>query len=156
MLGWGVAPMVGVLQYIEQGNLYNAYNVSLGVIGSTTGVPNFWLGNTTVFNTQIATFSCPSDTKEATGSVINYLGNLGGPFVLGGYSGTIIPTSYSWDYADAMDLVRTAKTIGFAAVTDGTSNTALYAEAVTGTNRPVTTGMGAQRGEAGCLHLQLQ
>jgi prepilin-type N-terminal cleavage/methylation domain-containing protein len=140
--GWGVAPMVPLLEFVEQGNLYNAYNVSLGVMGSTTGAPFLWLGNSTVFNTQVATFLCPSDTKEATGTLINYLGNLGGPFALGGYSGTIIPTNHSWDYSDAIDLMGTARTIGFAAVNDGTSNTALFAEAVTGTSRPITAGMG--------------
>jgi prepilin-type N-terminal cleavage/methylation domain-containing protein/prepilin-type processing-associated H-X9-DG protein len=142
--GWGAAPMLGVLQYIEQGTLYNAYNASLGVMGNTTAAPNLWLGNSTVFNTSIASFMCPSDAPEVTSPVTNYLGNLGGPFSLGGYSGTIIPSRHSpWDYpAEESDLLSTARTVGFAAMRDGTSNTALWSEGITGTTGSVTTGMG--------------
>ncbi|QDV37738.1 DUF1559 domain-containing protein [Tautonia plasticadhaerens] len=142
--GWGVAPMVGVLQFIEQGTLYNAYNASLGVMGNTTAAPNLWLGNKTVFDTKIASFMCPSDSAEVTTPVTNYLGNLGGPFALGGYSGPVIPSRYSpWDYpADETSLLATAKTVGFAAMRDGTSNTALWSEGISGTTNSVVAGGG--------------
>ncbi len=142
--GWGAAPMVGVLQYIEQGVLYNAYNASLGVMGNTTAAPNLWLGNSTVFNTKINSMLCPSDPPQVTSPVTNYLGNLGGPFSLGGYSGTIIPTKYSpWDYPSTEnDLLGTARSISLAAVTDGTSNTAMWSEGISGTTAQVLAGSG--------------
>jgi prepilin-type N-terminal cleavage/methylation domain-containing protein/prepilin-type processing-associated H-X9-DG protein len=142
--GWGAAPALGVLQFIEQGTLYNAYNVALGVMGDTAAAPNMWLGNSTVFNVKIATFSCPSDSPEVATPVINYLGNLGGPFALGGYTGTVIPSQYSpWDYpAEETSLLGSARTVNIASVTDGTSNTALWSEAVSGTTQGVTAGSG--------------
>jgi len=142
--GWGVAPMVGVLQYIEQGVLFNAYNAALGVLGDVANPPNLWLGNSTVFNTKVASMMCPSDAGEVQSPFTNYLGNNGGPFALGGYSGTIIPSQYSpWDYDAAQnDLLSTAKTVGLAALTDGTSNTALFSEGISGTTRGVVAGGG--------------
>jgi prepilin-type N-terminal cleavage/methylation domain-containing protein/prepilin-type processing-associated H-X9-DG protein len=145
--GWGAAPLVGMLQFIEQGTLYNAYNVSLGVIGNTPpAAPFLWAGNTTVFNTQTAIFLCPSDTRQGSfsaGAYTNYLGNYGGPFALGGYSGTIIPTRSSGGYPSSQnDLLGTAHTIGLAAVTDGTSNTALWSEGLVGTPMTVRAGSG--------------
>jgi prepilin-type N-terminal cleavage/methylation domain-containing protein len=123
--GWGVGPLVQIFNYMEQSVLYNAYNSALGVFGSyppDIRGPTLWWGNTTVFNTQVASFVCPSDARQLPEStqltVINYGGNYGGPFVLGGYTGTIIPsTNPGWNYTDP--LIATAKTVAIAAVTDG-------------------------------------
>ena len=97
--GWGVGPLVQIFNYMEQTVLYNAYNSALGVYGSyppDTSGPTLWWGNTTIFNTQVASFLCPSDARQLPESaqltVVNYGGNYGGPFVLGGYTGTIIPS----------------------------------------------------------------
>jgi prepilin-type N-terminal cleavage/methylation domain-containing protein/prepilin-type processing-associated H-X9-DG protein len=135
--GWGVGPLVQIFNYMEQSTLYNAYNAALGVWGSyppdTTG-PTLWWGNTTVFNTATASFLCPSDSRlippSSQISVVNYGGNMGGPFVLGGYTGTIIPmTNPGWDYTDP--LINTAITVSVASITDGTSNTSLWSEMLT-------------------------
>jgi prepilin-type N-terminal cleavage/methylation domain-containing protein/prepilin-type processing-associated H-X9-DG protein len=146
--GWGSSPFVAVLQYIEQGTLFNAYNASLGVYGSyppDTSGPTAWWGNTTVFNLQIATFLCPSDARVIQSAVTNYAGNLGGPFALGGADGTIVPTgaASSGTTGYPSDLLGTARIIDFNAITDGTSNTALWSEAVTGTTQKVAAGSGA-------------
>ena len=140
------------------GNLYNAYNVipRRDRLDRRQRTVSCGWATRPSSTRRSPPSSARRDSKEATGTLVNYLGNLGGPFALGGYSGTIIPTNHSWDYPDAIDLMNTARTIGFAAVTDGTSNTALFAEAVTGTSRPIIGRHGSQRGEAGCLHLQLQ
>ena len=61
--GFGVSPFVTILPYIEQGTIYNAYNVQMGVYGSyppSTVGPITWWANTTVFNMQVAVFLCPS------------------------------------------------------------------------------------------------
>ena len=135
--GWGVGPLVQIFNYMEQSVLYNAYNAPLGVFGSyppDASGPTLWWGNTTVFNAQVSSFLCPSDARQLPAStqvtVVNYGGNYGGPFVLGGYTGTIIPSmNPGWDYTDP--LIATARTIGVAAVTDGTSNTSLWSEMLT-------------------------
>jgi len=144
--GWGVGPLVGVLPFIEQGSAFNAYNSSKGVYGSyppDTSGPIEWWANTTVFNVQMAAFLCPSDSRQANlGAVTNYVGNLGGPFVLGGYTGTIVPTKLVSPVP--ADLGGTAGIIAFQAITDGTSNTALWSEAVTTTSSQVVAGSGQQ------------
>jgi prepilin-type N-terminal cleavage/methylation domain-containing protein/prepilin-type processing-associated H-X9-DG protein len=149
--GYGVSPLVAILQYIEQGTIYNAYNVQMGVFGSyppATNGPTFWWANTTVFNMQPALYLCPSDPKLIRQPVTNYVANIGGPFVLNGYSGPFVPTNQAqtdngngtylnWNYPQGGD----TNTISFAGVTDGTSNTALWSEVVTGSNVQVLTGI---------------
>ena len=100
--GWGVGPLVQLFNYLDQSALYNAYNAGCGVWGTyppDASGPTLWWANTTVFNTTVSTFLCPSDGRQLPQSVqmsvVNYGGNYGGPFVLGGYSGTIIPMSNS-------------------------------------------------------------
>jgi len=131
--GWGVGPLVQIFNYMEQTVLYNAYNADLGVWGSYPpdgSGPTLWWANTTVFNTTVSSFLCPSDSRQLPEStqatVVNYGGNMGGPFVLGGYTGTIIPMTSSGDYIDR--LLNTATTVGLQSIADGTSNTTLWSE----------------------------
>ena len=107
-----------------------------------------WWANTTVFNTTVSTFLCPSDGRQLPQSVqmsvVNYGGNYGGPFVLGGYSGTIIPMSNPGSNYTDDPLIQTATTIGLQAILDGTSNTSMWSEMLTppATN-PVAGGGGS-------------
>jgi type II secretory pathway pseudopilin PulG len=92
--GWGPSGHLSLLQYIERGNLWNAYNVdAVQCNGSGCSLYNM---NTTVFNTQLGTFTCPTDAKRRTVSTCNYVGNVGGPYHISGYSGTFVPTANSW------------------------------------------------------------
>ncbi len=144
--GWGASAMVSVLPYIEQGVMFNAYNASAGIYGSyppATNGPTGWWANTTVFNVQIATFLCPSDARQIQSAVTNYVGNLGGPFALGGHTGTMIPSSANLGDIPT-DLRGSANILDFNAITDGTSNTALWSEAVTGATQDVFAGSGPQ------------
>jgi prepilin-type N-terminal cleavage/methylation domain-containing protein/prepilin-type processing-associated H-X9-DG protein len=150
---YGVSPMVSLLQFLEQGNIYNAYNVSMGVYGSyppSTVGPITWWANTTVFNIQLQVLVCPSDSPRLLRQpVTNYMGNLGGPFILNGYSGPFVPSNpASIDNGNGTYTVinypngQTVGQTGLASVTDGTSNTALWSEAVSGTNSQVISGTG--------------
>jgi prepilin-type N-terminal cleavage/methylation domain-containing protein/prepilin-type processing-associated H-X9-DG protein len=148
--GYGVSPLVSILPYIEQGAISSNYNVQMGVFGSyppSTVGPITWWANTTVFNLQVAVFLCPSDNKLLRQPVTNYVANIGGPFILNGYSGPFVPlnpwqidnlngtyTNYQYPFS------QNTGTISLAGITDGTSNTALWSEAVTGTNLPVVAG----------------
>jgi prepilin-type processing-associated H-X9-DG protein len=64
-------------------------------------------------------------------TVVNYGGNYGGPFCMGGFTGTIIPTTNPGGITDPDNLMSTARTVGIQAVTDGTSNTTLWSEELT-------------------------
>ncbi len=150
--GYGASPLVSLLQYIEQGTIYNNYNVAMGVYGAyppATNGPTTWWANTTVFNMQVALFLCPSDQRLLKQPVTNYVGNIGGPFLIGGYNGAFVPLN-PWSRITGpgqyvpynYPMSQNTGIIGFQAMTDGTSNTALWSEAVTGTNLPVRTGTG--------------
>ncbi len=126
--GWSPSGLLGILQFIEQGSLYNAYNV--GAVQCNGGGCGLYSMNTTVFNTQVGAFLCPSDAPKRMGLTLsNYVGNLGGPFQINGYSGTYIPTK---DWGNSNN--NQAGTLTMAAVSDGSSNTAHWGEILTGHN----------------------
>lgn len=151
--GFGVSPIVSLLQFIEQGTIYNAYNAQMGVYGSyppNTNGPITWWANTTVFNMQLSLLLCPSDAKLLQQPISNYVGNLGGPFILNGYSGAFVPTNppstfFGFNTQPQPWLIpgtANATTIGLNGVTDGTSNTAMWSEAVSGSPLAVLAGTG--------------
>jgi len=151
--GYGVSPLISILQYIEQGAMYSAYNVGMGVYGLNPPVlqngPTTWYANTTIFNLQVGISICPSDTRVVKGAITNSVANIGGPFLLGGYNGPFVPLNAWGIYGNNntftpqnYPMSQNNGTIGLQAVTDGTSNTALWSEAVTGTNIPVRSGSG--------------
>ncbi len=126
--GWGPSGQLSLLQFLEQGTLYNAYNVGAVQCGPTgCGRYN---ENTTVFNAQVASFLCPSDAKPRTASISNYVGSVGGPFQLDPtWSGTFIPTpTTDFNYLG----VKSPATVKIASILDGTSNTALFSEVLSG------------------------
>jgi prepilin-type N-terminal cleavage/methylation domain-containing protein/prepilin-type processing-associated H-X9-DG protein len=147
--GWGASPMICVLPYMEQGVLFNNYNALGGVSGDSSptganGGPTGWFANTTVFNAQLASFLCPSDAREIRSAVNNYVASLGGPFHLYGYSGVLMP-SLSENPPKSAGYASNVTT--FAHVTDGTSNTAMWSEAVSGTTNKnaIPAGSGKER-----------
>ncbi|AMV40433.1 DUF1559 domain-containing protein [Planctomyces sp. SH-PL62] len=131
--GWGPSGILSMLPFIEQGTLWNAYNV--GPVSSNASGFAEYNKNTTVFNTQVASFLCPSDGPERNVTLCNYVGNYGGPFQLQAFSGTFIPTPHT-DFPGSVP-------VKMASITDGTSNTALFSEVLTGTPNTAQTTPGA-------------
>jgi prepilin-type processing-associated H-X9-DG protein len=129
--GWSPSGLLSLLPYLEQGSMWAAYNV--GAVQPNGGGAHLYAMNTTIFNTQVPGLLCPSDAPMRQVTVSNYIGNLGGPFALGGYTGTFIPTK-DWDHQNKYR----AGSLKIASITDGTSNTALWSEAVTGHTDPTT------------------
>jgi prepilin-type N-terminal cleavage/methylation domain-containing protein/prepilin-type processing-associated H-X9-DG protein len=136
--GWPLA----ILSQLEQQPLSNAYNFSRGFfVGG-----NFATGpNTTVTLTQLSFLVCPSDGLAqrpfAPLATTGYMGNFGGPGVIKRWTGTIVPVG--WPGATA------AGPVGLEAITDGTSNTAMFGERLiglqTGTNVYKSSGINAKR-----------
>ena len=143
-----------MLQFIEQGTLWNAYNI--GAVQPNASGNSLYLKNTTVFTAQVASYICPSDTRVRSGdgqgdpwttSLGNYVGSAGGPFQLNtSWSGTFIPTpGQPWDL-DYLN-IKAPSTVTIASITDGTSNTALFSEALTGIDN--IAGITAASGNSG-------
>ncbi len=129
--GWGPAGHLSILQYVEQGAAFNAYNS--GMVHPNAQGDRFYNANTTVFNTQIPAMLCPSDPVMVRVSLSSYVGNSGGNFPMTGYSGTWVPSGVSWPEGSPSP-GRNAQTIGLRDVIDGTSNTALFSEKLTAHN----------------------
>jgi prepilin-type N-terminal cleavage/methylation domain-containing protein/prepilin-type processing-associated H-X9-DG protein len=165
--GFGVSPIVSLLQFVEQGTIYNAYNAQMGVYGSyppSTVGPISWWANTTVFNMQIALLLCPSDSKLLQVPISNYVANIGGPFILNGYSGAFVPTNPPMTFFNfttppqpwVIPMAANATTIGFGGISDGTSNTALWSEAISGSPFPIFAGSGKLNEARGFFNTNFQ
>ena len=84
----------------------------------------------------VATLLCPSENSssrpQAPYAALNYVGNIGGPGTIKAFSGTMV--SPNWGSTAVPTNV-----IGIQAVTDGTTNTALFSERLMGVpNNAVT------------------
>jgi prepilin-type N-terminal cleavage/methylation domain-containing protein/prepilin-type processing-associated H-X9-DG protein len=133
--GWGPAGHLSILQFVEQGAAFNAYNS--GMVHPNGNGSMYYDKNTTVFNTQIPAMLCPSDATMVRVSLSSYVGNSSGNFAIGGYSGTWVPSSVSWPEGSPSPGVN-ARTVGFRDCVDGTSNTALFSEKLTAHSNPTS------------------
>ena len=122
---------------MEQQPLFNAYQFLLPY-ADDHGVGDR-INSTTSYN-QIATLLCPSENSSSRPqppyAALNYVGNLGGPGAIRTFSGTMI--SPYW----GSNLAPSTNAIGIQAITDGTTNTALFSERLMGIagNPTVTLG----------------
>jgi prepilin-type processing-associated H-X9-DG protein len=139
-----------MLPYIEQGPLYNAFNVTLGSEGPTAlGLPGL-SANSTVMASRISSFQCPSDTVQTFNMAT--LANLGVP----GFTWTMTKGNYgvNWGNTDfgqgvsgsafpsaalalqppfGINTTATGPTlVTVASVIDGTSNTMFTSEILQG------------------------
>ena len=140
--GWCPAVHLSILQFLEQGNVWNAYNV--GAVHSNAGGSALVAMNDTAFNTQVSTFLCPSDAPERQTSLCSYFGNEGAPFQLSPWNGTIVPTAGAWPIPGNQRVTGGAVTI--ASIRDGTTNSALWSERLTGAANTsgITAGSGKE------------
>jgi prepilin-type N-terminal cleavage/methylation domain-containing protein len=141
-----------MLPYFEQGNLYNGFNFQLGSEGPKTPFPMGMFANSTTAGVKISTFQCPSDRSNSFQITPQYAGGmLSGPIFTKGNYGVSWGNLY-WGQTDLpvssfpvpmIDPATNAAptflkpafghyTIGFNAITDGTSNTIIMAEVLQG------------------------
>jgi prepilin-type N-terminal cleavage/methylation domain-containing protein/prepilin-type processing-associated H-X9-DG protein len=113
-----------MLGYIEQSPLYNAANFSWSTEGDgTTSGPI----NSTVYNTILAAYMCPSDpwVGSKSGNLNSYQASFGTTISM--------PDSYpGWTQQGSSGLFAIWTSYGIADCVDGTSNTVAYSEALTG------------------------
>jgi prepilin-type N-terminal cleavage/methylation domain-containing protein/prepilin-type processing-associated H-X9-DG protein len=103
-----------LLPYLEQQPLYNACNFSW----------NIWYGtgssiNSTVWNTKVNAFICPSDNGAGTSFINSYYGSFG--------TGT-----NPWSTQTNGLFAPEQTSVDIAGVTDGTSNTIMHVEGLVG------------------------
>jgi prepilin-type N-terminal cleavage/methylation domain-containing protein/prepilin-type processing-associated H-X9-DG protein len=147
---WGTW-LVYVLPQLEEQPLYNAWN-SCGI--NADGVPTgydldlryFGAANVTVTSTRLGVYLCPSDIANAPFTAAingrtyactsqNYAANFGNTTVLqADYQGISFAGAPFVDIGSPLgDYGQPARaTVGFSAITDGTSNTLLLSEVVVG------------------------
>ena len=132
-LGWGT----DILPFIEQTGPYNASNFSFGAFG----VANL----STVSPLKIPSYVCPSETVRSgpwiASTFISYHANIGGPSCMASWTGPFVPfmsDPNSWPgYTNAVTSSNYG-IVDFASMTDGSSNTAMFSEALIGLNGNVT------------------
>lgn len=139
-LGWATGPQnfsmkVRILPYIEQGNAFNSVNFAVTAIwgnGNTTCIDGKDI-NYSIRHTRIASYVCPSDTNEATSNDPQW------PFTSYGENRGMNRFNDNWyftgiAYFQGHDSARN-KTVNFASIRDGLSNTAAFSEFVKGTGQ---------------------
>lgn len=116
----GISPHARLLPYIEQTNLYNLINFNVGYDDPS---------NFVAMNTRVSVFLCPSDPDSlplTLGARNNYYGNSGTNLLFG--APPTNPSDPNFGMLENNGVFIRDKTLRFADVLDGTSNTALFSE----------------------------
>jgi|SRR5579883_715458 len=118
---------VVILAYVEQANIYNQFDLTQDVNSSST--------NATARVQQVPIFICPSDPSGGSVSgdgKCNYFGNLGAQAYTA--AAQTSPLGGLFYYIPKSGAQYNPKGIAITAITDGTSNTAMFAEIRRGRN----------------------
>jgi len=141
-----ISPFVAVLPFIEQKPLFDALNFSvpsIAVTGENISLLSNDPASLTVGQTYISTYVCPSDvnlgTRDSFGFnywATSYAWNAGSwhqaAYRWDGLFGLSIASTDSHDPSQPGITIPALPTIGFAAITDGLSNTLLVGESASG------------------------
>jgi prepilin-type N-terminal cleavage/methylation domain-containing protein/prepilin-type processing-associated H-X9-DG protein len=112
-----------LLPYVEQRPLYNAANFNLNCC--YTGLGN--RANSTIFNTRIAAFLCPSDGLAGQQNINSYQGCIGDSTIQYPTGGTTTGVFQVYD-----PTTNSCQSVTLAGITDGTSNTIAFGEGLVG------------------------
>jgi prepilin-type N-terminal cleavage/methylation domain-containing protein len=119
-----------MLSYLEQSPLYNGANFSWAVGASTA-----WKINSTVSQTNLSMFLCPSDGLSPIGPLTqgsgvnnNYMGSVG---TSTNYSSTTSSTGVTPQDTTGV-FTEGGRSYGLQSITDGSSNTIAFSEALVG------------------------
>ena len=120
----GISAQASLLNYIEQGPLYNAINFSWSMEnngGSAQPV------NSTVYNTIVSVYLCPSDGNAGKNGTLSYHASIGS-------------TTLNLSGQDSTGLFTIWRAYGLRDCVDGSSNTIAFAEALCGDGRGSSRG----------------
>ena len=121
---WSAQAML--LPYVEQSPLYNAANFNWNCCYTPLSGNN--QTNTTIYNTRIASFLCPSDGLAGQQNINSYAGSIGTSTIQ--YptpGGTTTGIFQVYDPA-----TNHCNSVSLASITDGTSNTIAFGEGLVG------------------------
>ena len=118
------SPQAMLLPYVEQSALYNAANFNWACCFDG---PDADVINSTVYTTRIGSFLCPSDGNAGIQQINSYVGSLGSSTAQWPDDGTT--NGIFGVYNQTTNL---GNSVSIAAVTDGTSNTIAFSEALVG------------------------
>lgn len=130
-----------MMPYIEQTNLANGFNYTLGSEGPTTPLPTGFFANSTVSTTKISSFQCPSDEPRVFRINPGYAGGVLSGFAMtkGNYAGNWGNASWGQDLGGNAVLKAAYQKSAFghtsvliSQFTDGTSNSILIGEVIQG------------------------
>ncbi len=132
---WEPSWVALILPKMEQTTVYNAINFSLPMleIGFVNPVALGGMSNSTAGLLTIASLLCPSESLSHPVSFAgdwgqsSYAGNYGGPGMIASCNGIIVPARGD-EFVSSPNLGP----VSLAAVTDGTSNTAMFSEHLLG------------------------
>ncbi len=105
-----------LLNYVEQGPIYNAINFSVAPVWP--GDCPMTVVNTTIYNMRVATFLCPSDGEAGLTKINSYHASYG--------------ASTNAISSNASGVFVNLSSIGIRDITDGSSNTVAFSEALVG------------------------
>jgi len=123
--GWTNWSAHGLMHsYLEQGALYNAINFNFAATSGDAGPKN-----STVALTRVAAFLCPSDGQAGVSNINSYHASQGTHVVRG-----FQPTNGVFNLANPVltGSSATFKSRGLQDITDGSSNTVAFGEAIVG------------------------
>ncbi|MDE2507676.1 MAG: DUF1559 domain-containing protein [Planctomycetota bacterium] len=130
---WPLDWAASLLNQMEQSSMYNALNFSLsGAIGTPP--------NTTVLYAKMNTMICPSEDKTSAACGLgqggagykSYVANIGGPPNINAWSGIFAPMNSSNTGSSSGYTNGNSGVVGLQSVSDGTSNTSMFSEALIG------------------------
>jgi prepilin-type N-terminal cleavage/methylation domain-containing protein len=130
----GATAQALMLPYLEQGNKYNLFDMNYNVNSDAaihSSIPAKAGANAAARVTDVKVFLCPSDPSTAKtfdAGRLNYMASLGGSSSYRG--GTVLDGIFAIPFPSAG---QEMKGTTIAAITDGTSNTAIFSETRRGT-----------------------
>ena len=110
-----------LLPYVEQSPLYNAANFSWCIYIKQAGATN-----STVYNTRIAAYLCPSDPLAGQQNINSYAGSIGTSTIQYPTDGNTTGVFRVYNN------LNQCSSVTLASVTDGTSNTIAFGEGLVG------------------------
>ena len=132
---------MAILPYVEQQNLYNLYINFAGNPQGLTGTAATYSTNTTaapnvtnVTSRFVSTFQCPTDPNGQNNNAPNFSNISKHNYVVNAGNTVRLQNDFSGVVFQGAPFYRNGKTVNIPGISDGTSNTLMASETLTGIN----------------------